>query len=304
MDLRNTVAKKIAIIGGSGFIGSKLTEALLEKGYEVTVIDLVAPHSSDERIVFKKVSLAKDEVDPNFLSGYYGVVNLAGVTIGRRWNTAYKKLIYDSRIETTKAVVKNLALAVSKPKVLVNASAAGYYGDQKDEILAENHAPGNDFLAHVCVDWEDEALRARELGIRVVLIRTANVLGPGGLLASLKPLFKKGLGGYFGSGNQYMPWIHWSDIIGIYMYALENENLDGPYNVGAGSTIPQKTLFKEFARSIHIPFVWRIPPFAARIILGEFADALIDSQNITSKKITDAGYVYKISDIETALKNS
>jgi uncharacterized protein (TIGR01777 family) len=301
MHSANLQGKKIALIGGSGFIGSKLIEALLTLGCEITIIDLLPPRTIHERVLFKKAKLAVEQLDPQFLSGYYGVVNLAGATIGRRWNKAYKKLIYDSRILTTKALVKNLATATIKPNVLVNASAAGYYGDGKDELLNERHGPGKDFLSHVCVDWEHAASEASTLGMRVVLIRTANVMGPGGLLASLRPLFTKGLGGYFGSGNQYMPWIHWTDIVDIYVFALVNEQLEGAYNVGAGNTISQKKIFKAFARSIHIPIVWRIPRFVARLILGEFADALIDSQNTSSQKIIDAGYVYRINDIESAL---
>jgi len=294
--------KKIAIIGGSGFIGSKLTEALLADGFEITVVDLLPPRHADSRVRFMQANLATDHLDPNFLSGYYGIVNLAGATIGKRWNAAYKDLIYKSRIETTKAVVRAIGTAEVRPKVLVNASAAGYYGDQKSELLDESHAPGTDFLAHVCVDWERAATEAESLGVRVVRIRTANVLGPGGLLASLAPLFKKGLGGYFGSGNQYMPWIHWTDIVGIYAYALKNESLSGAYNVGAGACISQKKLFKAYARSIKMPIVWRVPRFAARIVIGEFADALIDSQNTSSKKIIDAGYAYKVDDVEKALR--
>ena len=325
----NSPGKNIAIIGGSGFIGSKLTEALLQRGYSITIIDLVPPRTTaatatasavaatgsgsgateNDRISFKKINLANaggaaamaESIDPQLLSGFYGVVNLAGITIGKRWDEAYKKSIYDSRIATTKAIVKYLALAEIKPHVVVNASAAGYYGDQKEENLSEDHQPGEDFLAHVCVDWEAAAKEAKSLGIRVALIRTAHVIGPGGLLAALQPLFKWGLGGYFGSGKQYMPWIHWSDIVGIYMYALENAHVEGPYNVGAGTPISQKTLFKAFAKSIHAPIAWRIPRFVARLVLGEFADALIDSQHTSSQKIIDAGYVYRITDIEKAL---
>jgi uncharacterized protein (TIGR01777 family) len=301
METSAPIDKKVVIVGGSGFIGSKLTEALLQKGCSVLIIDLVPPRVVDTRLSFLKLNLATADLDPSAIDGCYGIINLAGATIGKRWNEAYKKLIYDSRIATTHSIVKAIGQTNIKPKVLVNASAAGYYGDQKEELLGEDHTPGKDFLAHVCVDWEDEARKAEADGLRVALIRTANVLGPGGLLASLEPLFKKGLGGYFGSGEQRMSWIHWKDIVGIYMFALEHENVRGAYNVGAGKTLSQKTLFKKFAAAIHAPFVWPVPRFAAKLALGDFGDALIDSQNTTSEKIIGAGYVYAIDDVDQAL---
>ena len=302
--MENSTTKKVVIVGGSGFIGTKLTEALLEKGYTVTVVDLVPSRIVDARITFLKADLAHDPLDPTVLSGCVGVINLAGVTIGKRWNKAYKKLIYDSRILTTRAIVTAIAKAEIAPKVLVSASASGYYGDRKDELLDEEHPVGKDFLAQVCADWEEAAHGAEAFGVRVVLVRTANVLGKGGLLASLEPLFKKGLGGYFGSGRQYMPWVHWADIVGIYLFALENESLHGPYNVGAGQTISQKVLFKNYAHSIGAPIVWPIPAFVARLVLGEFSQVLLGSQNTTSKKIRDAGYVFNTEDVASALKSS
>jgi uncharacterized protein (TIGR01777 family) len=203
-------------------------------------------------------------------------------------------------VVTTRNLVSVLATLEIKPKVLVSASAVGYYGDRGGDVLTEESPAGTDFLARLCVDWEEGATRLRESGVRVALIRTANVLGPGGLLASLTPIFKKGLGGYFGSGLQYMPWIHWKDVVGIYMFALEHD-ISGPYNVGAGKTISQKELFKAFARSIGIPVVWRIPYIVARAIFSGFADTLVASHNTDSSKIKKAGYVYGFEDIHHAL---
>ena len=296
---------KVIIIGGSGFIGTKITEALLVRNYEVVVIDLNAPRVLDERVRFIKHNFATESVTPEVseaLNGAFGVINLAGASIGKRWSELYKKVIYDSRIETTRALVQALAGLAVKPGVLVNASAVGYYGDRKDEMLTEESLPGNDFLAQLCVDWESAANEARNAGIRVACIRTANVLGPGGLLASLEPIFKKGLGGYFGSGRQSMPWIHWKDIVGIYLFALENP-VSGSYNVGAGKTISQKELFTAFAYEIDAKFVWRIPYVVAQIAFADFADTLVASHNTDSTKIHQAGYVYQFSDIKTALMN-
>ncbi|MEN9622211.1 MAG: hypothetical protein RLZZ67_645 [Candidatus Parcubacteria bacterium] len=296
---------KVIIIGGSGFIGTKITEALLVRNYAVVVIDLNAPRVLDERVRFIKHNFATESATPEIteaLNGAHGVINLAGASIGKRWSPAYKEVIYDSRIRTTRALVQVLAGLATKPGVLVNASAVGYYGDRKDEMLTEESTAGQDFLARLCVDWESAANEAQGAGIRVACIRTANVLGPGGLLASLEPIFKKGLGGYFGSGRQSMPWIHWKDIVGIYLFALENP-VSGSYNVGAGKTVSQKELFTAFAYEIDAKFVWRIPYVFARIAFAEFADTLIASHNTDSTKLRQAGYVYQFSDIKTALMN-
>ena len=300
----HTEHKTVVIVGGAGFIGSALAEALLAKEYTVVIIDRVQSRIVHERLTSVTIDLASQTLDPQMVNGCYGIINLAGASIaGKRWTKGYKTQIYDSRIRTTQAIVQAMSECSLKPKVLVSASASGYYGDQGTTILTEEHGAGTDFLAKVCVDWEREAVQAENYGVRTVLIRTANVLGPGGLLASLRPLFKKGLGGYFGSGHQYMPWVHWSDIVGIYIYALEHEIVQGPFNVGAGTTLSQKDLFTAYARSIGVSIVWRIPRIVARLVLGEFSDALLDSQNTSSQKIRDAGYVYKIHTLEEALKN-
>ena len=292
--------KKIIIVGGSGFIGTKLCEQLLAQDYLVTVVDLVQSRLTHPMLSFVKCNLAIEDISPSVLDGAYGVINLAGATIGKRWNAEYKKLIYTSRIDTTRNLVAALGKLTHKPTVLVNASAVGYYGDQQSTELKESAPAGKDFLAQVCVDWEREALIAQNHNIRVVIIRTAHVFGPGGLLTSLMPIFKYGLGGYFGGGKQYMPWIHWKDIVGLYTYALEKP-LVGAHNVGAGKTPTQKELFRAFAKSIRMPIVWNIPAFMAKIVLGEFGTELLASQNTISQKVLDTGYVYQFSDMHIAL---
>ena len=294
--------KTIAIVGGSGFIGTKLSEALLEKGYTVLVIDLVPPRIQHERLRFEKSNIAKGNSPASLIDGCMAVVNLAGATIGRRWNATYKKRIYDSRIDTTKSLVKLIDACTNKPAVLVNASAVGYYGNRGNEPLHEDTAAGTDFLAKLCANWEREALHAETFGVRVVRIRTANVLGPGGLLATLEPLFRRWIGGYFGSGRQYMPWVHWKDIVGIYVYAIEHP-IRGAFNTGAGKTPTQKELFKTFARAVHAPIVWPVPYIAARLLFGEFAEALVASQNTDSSKIRTAGYVYQFEDLSTVFSD-
>ena len=292
--------KQVLIVGGSGFIGTKLTEALLQAGTHVVTADIVAPRVQDSRVSYFPVNFANDSIDLHIIEGCDAVINLAGAPISKRWTRGYKKVMYESRIATTRKLVASIGQLETKPKVLVNASASGFYGDCKEAVLREDHECGTDFLAELCRDWETEALKAESFGVRVVCVRTANVLGPGGLLTTLTPLFKKGLGGYFGNGAQRMPWIHWKDIVRVYIFALEAE-ISGPVNVGAGNTPTQKELFRALQKSIHAPFLWRIPYFIARIVIGEFAQALVGSQNTDSHKLRDAGFVHEFSNTDQAL---
>lgn len=298
----NASAKKIFIIGGSGFIGSKLTEELLSRGYFVTIVDLVKTRIVNPHLTFLHLNLAIEKPDDSFFDGAYGVINLAGATIGKRWNSGYQKLIYDSRIKTTKTVVDGILSAKNKPFVLVSASAVGYYGDRGGELLREESKPGRDFLATLCTDWEVQAERAKIAGVRVVCIRTAHVLGPGGLLSTLEPLFKRGLGGYFGKGTQYMPWVHYRDVVGLYVFAIEHD-ISGVFNIGAGHSLSQKELFTQFAKVVHspLPFLFRIPHVVAKLFLGNFADSLLTSQNTDSSKIKQLGYHYRFENLSTAL---
>ncbi len=290
--------KKVTLIGGSGFIGTMLAKALLAKGYSVSIIDMHPPKLSDEKLSFhlEDVSIS---VTPENLSGSYAVINLAGAPISKRWTKEYKKVLYSSRIDTTRNLVNALAKLSQKPEVLVSASAVGYYADSKDTVIDESAPAGNGFLSKLCADWENEARKAADLNIRAVIIRTANVLGAGGILQTLRPLFTWGLGGYFGNGKQYMPWIHWKDIVGIYMWAIEHP-ISGPFNCSSPHQVTQKTLFKAFAQHIKAPWTLPIPYFLARIVLGEFAHELIESKNVSSKLIENTGYVFEVTKLDRA----
>ena len=293
--------KKVFIFGGLGFIGQMLTKELISRNYEIVVFDVIEPKIKEVGVRYLTWDINKDGLKPEIIEDCYGIINLAGVSIATRWTREHKKKIYESRINTTHNIVQAIEKAEKKPSVLVSASACGYYGDKGSILLTEESAPGNDFLAQTCTDWEGEALAAKFWGVRVALIRTANVLGPGGLLAKLKPIFKIGLGGYFGTGAQYMPWIHWKDIVGIYIFALENQ-VEGAFNTGAGATITQKELFEAFAKSIHSPKLWKIPEFITKNILGKFGEAMTYSQNTSSEKILNSGYKHQFTDISSALK--
>ncbi len=292
----------IIIAGGAGFIGTKLTEACLAKGYSVTVLDRSVSRITHTALQSQVVDLVHDPIDSSWVSGADAVLNLAGVPIFGRFTKAYKQAVLDSRILSTRAIVAAMASAPTKPKAFICASAVGYYGDTHGTIAAEDYPAGSDFLSHVCEEWEHEAQQAKNLGLRVVTIRTANVIGPGGLLATLVPLFKKWIGGYFGAGTQHMPWIYWEDILGIYLHAIEHP-LSGPYNAAAGSPT-QKELMRAVQHAVKAPLCWRVPVIAARLLYLGFADALVSDISVDTTKLTASQYQFQETDLSRAISRS
>lgn len=291
--------KKIILTGGSGFIGTQLAQKLVGEGYQVCIIDIAQPKIINEHISFIKHDIVKDELNTELLEGVFGIIHLAGAPIFHRWTPEYKKIIRSSRIDSTKNIVSAISKCSQYPQVFVCASAVGYYGDSP-HVLTENSPQGYDFLSGVCVEWESEALKAEQFGVRVVCVRTAHVLGKGGILGVVVPLFKKWIGGYFGSGNYFMPWVHYKDIISIYSFALTNP-LSGSYNTSAGAPVTQKQLMRSIAHSVGSPVVWRIPLFMLRIIFGELSSIFTVNQKVTSEKIKSAGYIFKYEDLKDAL---
>ncbi len=291
--------KKIIILGGSGFVGKALTLKLLEKNYKVLVLDISPTPISHENLEFKKINLMSEKIDNSLVENSYAVINLAGVPIFGRFTKKYKKLIYDSRIETTKNIVKTISETIEKPKFLVSASAIGYYGNRKEELLNEENTAGEDFLAKVCIDWENEALKIQNKDTKVVILRTAHVIGQGGLAKVLKNLFQKQIGGYFGNGLQRMPFISLEDLVDLYIFSIEKD-LNGIYNTAA-SNPTQKEFMKTFKERYGGFILWRIPRIFGYILYGEFIDALIGGQNIDNTKIKKEGFVYKYTDLKELL---
>lgn len=296
----NLYMQKIIVLGGSGFVGTFLVNKLLEKNYQVLILDLVPSKINHKNLSFQKINLMNEKINPTLLENSLAIVNLAGIPIFGRFTEKYKKLIYDSRINTTRNIVEAIMQTNIKPKILVNASAIGYYGDQKEILLNEESKNGKDFLAKVCKDWEDEALKIKEYGVNVGIIRTAHVIGKGGLSKVLSNLFKKQIGGYFGNGKQRMPWISISDLVNMYIFIIEN-NLNGIYN-GAVSNPTQKEFMREFQKRYKAFILWHIPSIFGFILYGEFIKALTGGQNIDNTKIKKANFVFQDEDLEILLK--
>lgn len=293
---------QILVTGAAGFIGTALSKALLEKGYRVLAVDMRAPALTHERLTFVSLDLAHEKL-PSALDGEIsGVIHLAGKNIFGRWSPSFKQAVYDSRIVSTRNLVNTFAAWSVKPEVYLSASAFGYYGDKGEASVDEALPVGEDFGAKVCADLEREVERASLMDIRTIHIRTAHVLGRGGLLAPLFLPFRLGLGATLGRGSGWLPWVHIDDIVSLYIYALEHEAVLGPINSAAPEAVRQKDFMQHFARVMHRPLLFAIPIFMLRIRYGELADSFDNSVKMNSQKIADLGFVHRYQKLDDALR--
>lgn len=293
---------KTLITGGTGFVGRYLA---------AKVSELVIVGRSVEKIR-KNVPSAEarqwdpsSSLDPSILEDVDVVVNLAGESVfNGRWNQEKKKRIMSSRVDTTRHLVDAIAAAANRPKILINASAIGYYGNRGNEELSEKSSAGDDFLAQVCINWEKEALRAEEFGVRVVLIRVGVVLGRGGgALEQMLLPFKMGVGGKLGSGRQYMPWVHIEDLTGIMLHAIKHNSMRGPVNGVAPNPVTNAYFTKMLAKALHRPALLPVPAFGLKALMGEFGTVLLSSQRAVPRAALEHGYDFAYPDIADAFEN-
>jgi len=237
------------------------------------------------------------------LDGYDAVVHLAGAGIfDGRWNAERKDILRSSRLATTRRLVDALGKATPQPRTFVCASAIGFYGDCGERLLTEDAAPGDDFLATLCRDWEAEAARANEHGVRTTSVRTGVVLGlGGGALSKLLLPFKLGIGGPIGAGRQFMSWVHLDDLVGLFLHAIDDERLAGPVNATAPGVVSNADFSRALGRALHRPALLPLPPLALRLALGEVSEVLTGSQNCSAQKAQDAGFEYRFPTIDAAL---
>jgi uncharacterized protein (TIGR01777 family) len=294
---------KVLITGASGLIGKELQKSFAEKDYEMLLASRKEP--KDDRHI--QWSIENGFAEPEKLEGIDAVIHLAGENVsGLRWTEEKKKAIRDSRILGTRNVVDAISKLKAKPKVFVASSAIGFYGERGDEEVTESSAAGDNFLAHVCKDWEAESRRAEDAGIRTVLLRTGIVLSKdGGALGTMLLPFKLGVGGVVGSGKQWMSWISMDDHIAAINYALENENLRGAVNSVAPNPVTNEEFTKTLGEVLYRPTFLPLPEFAVSMVFGEMGDALLlASTKVLPKRLEDAGFEYKFPDLKAAIENA
>ena len=291
--------RRVAIIGVTGFIGRGLPALFVENGMAVTGISRTGKHADVARVDQWQSTDALD------FSGHHAVVNLAGEPIDQRWTDTSRRLFHESRVGLTTKVTEAIARLPenARPQVLVNGSAVGFYGDRGDEILTERSRRGEGYLANLCVDWEDAARDAESLGVRVVLLRTGVVLGKGGsAFEKIHKVFKLGLGGPISSGRQWMPWVHVADVRAAIVQAVTSENLTGPVNVTAPVPERNADYTRKLAAAMHRPAIFPVPAFALRLMLGDFANALLTGQRALPAALEADGFRFQFPNLESALK--
>ncbi|MGH1338019.1 MAG: TIGR01777 family oxidoreductase [Aureispira sp.] len=296
--------KTILITGGTGLLGSRLSDLLSKKGYQVRHL------SRTENLTAKypayKWDLPTQTIDKRALEGVYGIIHLAGAGIAdARWSPKRKQAIMDSRIDSTNLLSKSLAENTEQPAVFVTCSAVGFYGNSGDKKLVEKMSPGHDFMSDVCVRWEQGANSIREQGIRTPVIRVGVVLSTqGGALQKINMSYGFRVGAYFSTGQQYMSWIHLDDISAIFIHAIEAENMTGIYNGTAPEPATNKMLSKALSKAHNqSTLLMPVPAFALRAALGEMADVVLNSTRAIPQALLDQDFPYQFPNLVGALED-
>lgn len=292
--------RRVAVSGASGLIGSALTRSLSEDGHEVVRLVRRAPRAKDE----VRWDPKEGYVDAAGLAGCDAVVNLAGAGIGdRRWNDAYKRELRDSRVLGTRTLAAAVAAMDEPPRVFLNGSAIGYYGDTGQRAVDETAPPGEGFLPSMCVAWEQAAAAAQEAGVRTVFTRTGLVVARGGgAWGRMFPLFKAGLGGRLGNGRQYWSFIALYDEVAALRHLLARDDLSGPFNLTAPEPVTNREVTATMGRVLHRPTVFTAPAPALRVALGEMAGDVLGSQRVLPTRLTESGFAFTHPGIEDAVR--
>ncbi|MFD0748673.1 TIGR01777 family oxidoreductase [Mucilaginibacter calamicampi] len=298
------MSKHVLITGGTGLVGKQLTEYLLSKGY--TVSHLSRKPGTDARVATYLWDVKKGEIDEHCIDGVDTIVHLAGNGIAdERWTEERKKEIIESRTKSIALVYEVLKKNPHNVKTVVSASGVGYYSDRGNDVMTETCAPAHDFMGTCCVAWENAVAEGEKLGLRVVKFRTGVVLSKvGGALPKIAAPVKFGVGAALGSGKQWMPWIHEQDVVYMYRFAIDHEELSGVFNMVAPEPVTNKQFTKAITKVLSRPF-WlpNVPAFALKLALGEMATIVLGSTNASAKKIKAAGYSFSYPELTGALKD-
>lgn len=290
---------QVVLCGASGLIGTALRSSLRAEGHAVSTLVRRSPSVPDE----VRWAPERGELDPAVVAAADAVVCLSGAGVGEhRWNDSYKAVLRNSRLDSVATIAAAVAKLTGGPRVLLSASAVGYYGDTGERKVDEAAPRGAGFLAEMCQDWEAATRPAQDAGVRVTHLRTGLVLSAdGGLLKRLKPIVRLGIAGRLGSGRQYMPWISLADEIGAIRFLLERD-VSGPVNLTGPDPVRNSELIATLARVLHRPAIVATPGFALRIVLGEFAEDTLTGQRAVPAKLLDAGFTHQHADVESALR--
>jgi uncharacterized protein (TIGR01777 family) len=296
---------KVIITGGTGFIGRALAAKLIERGDDVVVLTRDRRHAA--QLPLGVTTVTWDGRTSNGWTDQIGantaIVNLAGAGLAdARWSEARKQELRDSRLNAGRAVVTATRLAATPPRVVVQASAVGYYGSSNDRQLCEMDGPGSDFLAHLCVDWEASTRDVEQVGVRQVILRSGLVLGrSGGALPRLLLPFRWYVGGPLGSGRQWVSWIHLADEVAAIVYLIDRESASGAYNFTAPNPVTNAELARSIGRSLGRPSFVPAPALALRLLFGEMATVLLDGQRVGPERLVAAGFSFQFAQIDGAL---
>lgn len=288
---------KVAILGVTGFIGRGLPPLFAEDGMAITGVS----RSGQATRPLIQSWIRPEDLD---LAGHDAVVNLTGESIDRRWTAENRKLFHDSRVGVTRRLVEKLRQLPDgqRPKVLVNASAVGIYGDRGDEELHDDASPGSGYLAELCHEWEEAAIEAESLGVRVVRLRIGVVLGSNGAaFEKLRRVFKAGIGGRLGNGRQWMPWIHVDDLRSAIHHCVMTDSVSGPVNACAPAPERNRDFTRKFAAAVKRPAVFPVPGFALKLALGGFGGALLEGQRALPAKLLQSGFRFAFPTLDDAL---
>lgn len=301
---------KVAITGATGFVGTRLVERLHQEGHQVLVLTRnpergrrIFPNSAYPRLEIVGYTPTESGSWQQAIANCQGVVNLAGASIAEgRWTAQRKQEIINSRAQGTEKLVEAILQADSKPSVLVNASAIGYYGTSETARFDEMSPPGDDFLAQVCKAWESAAQKVTQAGTRLVIVRTGIVLGMGGALAKMLTPFKLFAGGPIGSGKQWFSWIHRDDLINLIIYCLDRQGISGTFNATAPNPVRMKEFCQILGEVMNRPSWLPVPDFALEILLGEGAKIVLEGQEVLPKATQAIGFDYRYPNLEAALQ--
>ncbi len=297
---------KILMTGGTGFVGTQLTSRLIQDGHGVTILtrSLKGAKGSSPGMSYLEGDPTKKGAWQEVIKNHDAVINLAGASIFSKWTEEHKKAIRESRVNTTRNIIEGIPSYPGNPFTFISTSAVGYYGFHGDEELNEDSLPGTDFLARIAVEWEGEALKAKDKGARVVITRFGIVMGEkAGALSQMIPLFKKYIGGPIGSGKQWFSWVHIKDLTEAFAFLLKHSEISGPVNVCSPNPIRNSDLAKALGKALHRPSFIPAPAFMVKLVLGEFGSVILEGQRVIPRRLVESGFVFQYPDIEKALQS-